>query len=187
MYQSSPVVAAQVEEEPVAADKIVKVATAIASLKRLVNVAVQTSAPAREITVETDKYQAVFTTEGARLISFELKDYKATAAKDSPPVQMYETGPLRYSTLRTTGSEGFALSEDALFESSAASLLRLITRTSWNFPSGMLQPTACSISSLLKCVVMSTSSIWHLNSKIPVRPLCAAPLILPWCSAGMIQ
>ncbi len=75
-----------------------------------------TSAPVREIKVETDKYQAIFTSEGARLVSFKLKDHKATASKDSAPVQMYATGPLRYATLRTTGSEGFGLSEDARFE-----------------------------------------------------------------------
>ncbi len=78
-----------------------------------------TTAPQREITVETDRYQAVFTTQGARLVSFKLKDYRATAAKDSPPVQMYEPGPLRYATLRTTGSEGFVLNEDAHFETAA--------------------------------------------------------------------
>ena len=76
----------------------------------------ETYAPAREIVVDTEKYQAVFTTQGARLISFKLKEYKATADKNAPPVQMLESGPLRYSTLRTTGSEGFLLSADANFE-----------------------------------------------------------------------
>jgi len=83
------------------------------------------SVPGREITVETEKYQAVFTTQGARLISFKLKDYKATAAKDAPPVQMFEAGPLRYATLRTTGTEGFVLNEDALFETMAGDLVEL--------------------------------------------------------------
>ncbi len=83
------------------------------------NSATVTTAPPREITVETDKYQAVFTTQGARLVSFKLKEYRATAAKDSPPVQMYEPGPLRYATLRTSGSEGFVLNEDARFETAA--------------------------------------------------------------------
>jgi YidC/Oxa1 family membrane protein insertase len=87
------------------------------------NSATVTTAPPREITVETDKYQAVFTTQGARLVSFKLKEYRATAAKDSPPVQMYEPGPLRYATLRTTGSEGFVLNEDAHFETAAEGLV----------------------------------------------------------------
>jgi len=78
--------------------------------------ATATMAPAREIVVETDKYQAVFTTEGARLVSFKLKNYRATADQASPPVQMYENSSQRYATLRTTGSEGFGLAEDARFE-----------------------------------------------------------------------
>ena len=83
------------------------------------------SVPGREITVETDKYQAVFNTQGARLVSFKLKDYKATAAEDAPPVQMFESGPLRYATLRTTGTEGFVLNEDARFETTSADLVEL--------------------------------------------------------------
>ena len=85
----------------------------------------ESTAPAREIIVETAKYQAVFTTRGARLVSFNLKDYRETAAKDSPPVQMYTAGPDRYATLRTTGSEGFALSGDAPFETSAQGFIEV--------------------------------------------------------------
>ncbi|MBE0574684.1 MAG: membrane protein insertase YidC [Desulfuromonadales bacterium] len=85
----------------------------------------ETYAPAREIVVDTDKYQAVFTTQGARLISFKLKEYKATADKNAPPVQMLESGPLRYSTLRTTGSEGFHLSEDANFETDSPEVVEV--------------------------------------------------------------
>jgi len=85
----------------------------------------ESTAPAREIIVETAKYQAVFTTRGARLVSFNLKDYRETAAKDSPPVQMYTAGPDRYATLRTTGSEGFALSGDAPFETSAQGVIEV--------------------------------------------------------------
>lgn len=81
--------------------------------------------PPREIVVETDKYQAVFTTSGARLVSFKLKDYRASAGKTAPPVQMIEPGPLRYSTLRTTATEGFVLSEDALFETSAGEIVEV--------------------------------------------------------------
>lgn len=121
--QSTPVVAVQVKEEPVATEKVVQVETVTAVENT--PVAVQTSAPAREITVETDKYQAVFTTEGARLVSFKLKDYKATAAKDSAPVQMYESAPLQYATLRTTGAEGFALSADARFETPVPSTVKV--------------------------------------------------------------
>ncbi|MDG5468364.1 membrane protein insertase YidC [Deltaproteobacteria bacterium IMCC39524] len=121
--QTTPVAASQEKEEAVVTDKVVEVETLPAAGETPVSVDAQTSTPAREIMVETDKYQAVFTTEGARLISFKLKEYMATAAKDSAPVQMYETGPLRYSTLRTTGAEGFGLSEGALFETATASVV----------------------------------------------------------------
>jgi YidC/Oxa1 family membrane protein insertase len=81
--------------------------------------------PGRQITVETDKYQAVFSTQGARLVSFKLKDYRATAAEDAPPVQMFEPAPLRYATLRTTGSGGFVLNEDARYETTAKDMVEL--------------------------------------------------------------
>ena len=87
--------------------------------------ATESTAPAREIVVETAKYKAVFTTRGARLVSFNLKDYRETAATDSPPVHMYTAGPDRYATLRTTGSEGFALSGDAPYETSAPGLVEV--------------------------------------------------------------
>jgi YidC/Oxa1 family membrane protein insertase len=123
--QTTPVAASQAKEEAVVTDKVAEVETLPVAGETTVSVTEQTSAPAREITVETDKYQAVFTTEGARLISFKLKEYMATAAKDSAPVQMYESGPLRYSTLRTTGAEGFGLSEGALFETAATSVVNV--------------------------------------------------------------
>jgi YidC/Oxa1 family membrane protein insertase len=123
--QSTPVVASQAQEETIVTEKVAEVETLPVTGETPVSTAVQTSAPAREITVETDKYQAIFTTDGARLISFKLKDYMETAAKDSAPVQMYETGPLRYSTLRTTGAEGFGLSENARFETATASVVNV--------------------------------------------------------------
>jgi len=88
-------------------------------------VVTDTSVPSRQITVETDKYQAVFTTQGARLISFKLKDYKATAADEAPPVQMLDVSDQRYATLRTTGTGGFLLNEDALFESPVGDLVEV--------------------------------------------------------------
>ena len=115
---AKPIVVQEVKEEPipVVASFQATMATPIDSNIISTN---ETTAPSREIVVETDKYQAIFTTQGARLVSFKLKDYKATAGKDAPPVQMHATGPLRYSTLRTTGSEGFSLSEDARFETAS--------------------------------------------------------------------
>ncbi|HEY1267870.1 MAG TPA: membrane protein insertase YidC [Candidatus Binatia bacterium] len=48
---------------------------------------------AREIKIETDDYIALFTTQGARLKSFQLKHYRATVAEDSPPHDMIASIP----------------------------------------------------------------------------------------------
>src|SRR5271155_4904826 len=42
------------------------------------------------VTVETTVYQAVFTSLGARLKSFKLKDYRETVARTSPPYEMVQ-------------------------------------------------------------------------------------------------
>jgi YidC/Oxa1 family membrane protein insertase len=70
-------------------------------------------APAREVVVDTDQYRAVLSTQGARLVSMELKAYRATSASDSGPVQLVKAPSPRYATLRTTGSEALALAGDA--------------------------------------------------------------------------
>ncbi|MBI2089263.1 MAG: membrane protein insertase YidC [Deltaproteobacteria bacterium] len=48
---------------------------------------------AREIRVETDRYVAVFTNQGARLKSFTLKNYRASVAEKSPPFEMVSAAP----------------------------------------------------------------------------------------------
>jgi len=44
--------------------------------------------PAKEITVETDNYLAVFTTHGARLKSFKFKKFRTSADEKSPPFEI---------------------------------------------------------------------------------------------------
>jgi YidC/Oxa1 family membrane protein insertase len=122
--QSKPVVSSETQERLPPEVKAVDVVEAVA-LDRANPPVAETTAPPREIVVETDKYQAVFTTQGARLVSFKLKDYLATAEGDAQPVQMFEPGPLRYSTLRTTGSEGFVLNEDARFETTTEGVVTI--------------------------------------------------------------
>jgi YidC/Oxa1 family membrane protein insertase len=48
---------------------------------------------AKEITVETDNYVAVFTTYGARLKSFKLKKYRSSVDEKSPPFEIVQTAP----------------------------------------------------------------------------------------------
>lgn len=49
--------------------------------------------PERLIEIDSDFYDAVFTTRGARLKSFELKRYKETAAKNSGWYEMVQVSP----------------------------------------------------------------------------------------------
>lgn len=50
-----------------------------------------TGQPARDIRVETDNYIALFTTQGARLKSFQFKNYRASAEPKSPPYEIVAT------------------------------------------------------------------------------------------------
>src|SRR5919106_1436016 len=48
---------------------------------------------AKEITVETDNYVAVFTTRGARLKSFKLTRFRSSVDEKSPPFEIIQTAP----------------------------------------------------------------------------------------------
>jgi YidC/Oxa1 family membrane protein insertase len=77
-------------------------------------------AEARNLTIETEKYRAVFSSVGARLKAFELKEYKLSTKRDSPLVSIVKPSQDRFATLRTTGNEGFALAADARYTVSVA-------------------------------------------------------------------
>lgn len=61
------------------------------------------AAPAKNITVENDLYRAVFSTKGARLVSFEMKKYKATSDPQSPYIFLVEDSIFQNGTLNTSG------------------------------------------------------------------------------------
>jgi YidC/Oxa1 family membrane protein insertase len=48
---------------------------------------------AKEIKVETDDYVAVFTTRGARLKSYQFKNYRTDTDPQSPPYELVHAGP----------------------------------------------------------------------------------------------
>ena len=54
---------------------------------------VPASRSAKEITVETDNYTAVFTTQGARLKSFKLRRFRSSVDENSPPLEIVQTAP----------------------------------------------------------------------------------------------
>jgi YidC/Oxa1 family membrane protein insertase len=47
----------------------------------------------RDVRVETDRYVALFSSKGARLKSFALKQYRTTVEKNSPPVEIISHEP----------------------------------------------------------------------------------------------
>jgi len=51
------------------------------------------SVPAKEVSVETDNYTAVFTSAGARLKSFKFKKYRSSVDEKSPPFEMIRNVP----------------------------------------------------------------------------------------------
>ena len=54
---------------------------------------ISSSKAAKDITVDTENYIAVFTTQGARLKSFKFKKFRASVDEMSPPFEMVQTAP----------------------------------------------------------------------------------------------
>ena len=54
---------------------------------------ISSSKAAKDITVDTENYIAVFTTQGARLKTFKFKKFRASVDEMSPPFEMVQTGP----------------------------------------------------------------------------------------------
>ena len=63
------------------------------SVAPLTSEAAVAAASAKEITVETENYRAVFTTAGARLKSFKFKKYRSSVDEKSPPFEMIRNVP----------------------------------------------------------------------------------------------
>ncbi|OHB27770.1 MAG: hypothetical protein A2X84_10395 [Desulfuromonadaceae bacterium GWC2_58_13] len=71
--------------------------------------------PVREITIENDLYQAVFSTSGARLISFKLKNYRQTLDAEAPFISLVEPSTFREGTLNTSGVDGIGFPVNAVY------------------------------------------------------------------------
>lgn len=76
---------------------------------------------ASEVTVDTDRYTAVFSSSGASLKSFTLKGYKETNKPGSAPVTLLAQADPSALPFATRGV-GFAFSSQAAYSPSAASL-----------------------------------------------------------------
>jgi YidC/Oxa1 family membrane protein insertase len=68
-----------------------------------------------EVLVDTDLYQLRITNRGARISALALLGYQATADPDSPPVAMVSAPTDSMATLRTTGTDHFAIPADLTY------------------------------------------------------------------------
>ena len=68
------------------------------------------SAPAAGATVivETDLSRTIITTRGGRLLAVELKEYRQTVERESPPLNLVRTGDVLPATLRLTDGQSDA-------------------------------------------------------------------------------
>jgi YidC/Oxa1 family membrane protein insertase len=83
------------------------------------------AAPGHTYEVETSLFVATFTSRGARLTSFKLKDYRQSAGKNSPPYEMVQTpagGLLPLGALVTSSGQTLDDHEVAYSSSSPAHL-----------------------------------------------------------------
>lgn len=72
------------------------------------------SAAIKYITLDTELYTAVFSTQGARLKSLVLKKYTETSGPGAKPVTLFSADKPEFSTLGTVGS-GIDVSPDAVY------------------------------------------------------------------------
>ncbi len=83
---------------------------------KIVETLPEVSAEEREVVVETETYQAVFTSSGGRLKTLLLKQYRETPAEDSSQVSLVEAKENDLATLRTAGVEGFDILSEANYK-----------------------------------------------------------------------
>ena len=89
----APAVESKNEPEPGEESKAAQQPAPAIAAAQTAPLAAPAKAPARDINVETENFTAVFTTQGARLKSFKFKNYRASAAENSPPFEMVQTAP----------------------------------------------------------------------------------------------
>lgn len=71
---------------------------------------------APQVTVENEFYTAVFSASGGRLVALRLKNYRQEADSNSPPISLVEPRAFTSGTLNTSGSDGFDLAADAVYQ-----------------------------------------------------------------------
>ena len=79
------------------------------------------SSPPKDVTVETDLFSVVFSTQGAGIKSLVLKKYHETAGKDGKPVTLVSSPSPGKFAFRTAAA-GLSLDPSAIYETGAQSL-----------------------------------------------------------------
>jgi YidC/Oxa1 family membrane protein insertase len=81
------------------------------------------SVPAQDITVETPLYSAVFTTQGAALKAFKLKNYRQTLKADSPLINLVDVKEgMNLPLVLTFPGSNVMVSPDDMFQADSAAV-----------------------------------------------------------------
>ena len=112
---STPAAPVTQQTPPPAATKSPAVTTGPISTNTVTAPAVvQSETPARDVRVETDHYTAVFTTRGARLKSFQFKNYRSSVDDQSPPFDIVPAAPQGPLPLGVRWSNPAAVDDSAI-------------------------------------------------------------------------
>lgn len=106
---------------PVAQEKTVQSAAPASPVQAKVPVTAAAAIKAEDVTVETDRFTAVFSGAGGALKSLTLKEYRENNRSDSPKVALATKSDPALPAF-STGATGFALAPLAVYSSSARSL-----------------------------------------------------------------
>lgn len=119
--QTPPVPAKQAQQAAVTASAPAQSGVAQAAVPQPAAVPTPQGVAARDITVDTDLYTAVFSTQGGALKKFTLKKYHETEDKNGKNIVLVdETAPARFGLL--SDSREFGVSPTAVFTSSGSDL-----------------------------------------------------------------
>lgn len=78
----------------------------------------------KEITLENDYFIAVFSTKGAALVDYRLKNYKEDAAVDAGLVSMLSAND-NVNSLVMSGTDDFSISENIVFDTTSADVVQV--------------------------------------------------------------
>ncbi len=121
-FQPVPPVSPPVQQEtvspaPLAVSPVPKIADSLADPVVSVDSSMSGQQfPVREILVENELYRAIFSSAGARLISFELKKFREESDPQSALISLVKPSASLEGTLNTSGIGGIGFPVDAVYQ-----------------------------------------------------------------------